>query len=80
MIIENGDIIEDDNRNLIDVGRHKNNAKTKLHTTALNHFNKFLKFTNSAFISLDDIPIEAIEDKLMGLQSLFISFINSLIK
>ena len=58
---------------LVDIGRNKNNVKAALHKVASNHFNRFLRFINSEYSSLKEIPEAKVEDKLLGLFSDYIT-------
>ena len=51
---------------LVDAGRIVFKSKGALRKTALNHFKKFLQFTNSEFQELNQIPENQIKDKILG--------------
>jgi len=51
---------------LVDAGRIVQKSKGTLRKTSLNHFKRFLEFTNSQFKELDSIPENQIKDKILG--------------
>ena len=51
---------------LEDAGRRVEKSKRVLRTTTLNHFKKYLEFTNSDYQNLDQIPENHMKDELLG--------------
>ena len=51
---------------LVDAGRIIDKSKGVLRKTSLNHFKRFLQFTNSEFQSLDQMPEHHIKDEMLG--------------
>lgn len=58
---------------LEDVGRRSGKKRSALHLTALKHFKDYLAFSGSEFSSLDQIPENLLEDKILGYFSDYIS-------
>ena len=58
MILANEEelLVEDDVVGLVDTGRSKKVSKSRLEKTAMNHFNKFLVYSNNEYNQFDLIP------------------------
>ena len=51
---------------LIDTGRSKKVSKSRLEKTAMNHFNKFLLYSNNPYPNFDSIPEQNMQDSILG--------------
>ena len=68
MILANEEelLAEDDVVGLVDTGRSKKVSKSRLEKTAMNHFNKFLVYSNNEYNQFDLIPELGMEDSILG--------------
>lgn len=51
---------------LVDVGRLSGKKRTASHKTTMNHFQKFLEFTDSSFTCFEDMPEDKVCDEILG--------------
>ena len=66
LIVADGAQVRGNNHALVDIGSIQNAPKLSLTTTAINHFNRYLQFQNSAHASADTLSVEDIANGELG--------------
>ena len=66
LIVADGAQARGNNHALVDIGSIQNAPKLSLTTTAINHFNRYLQFQQSAHASVETVSVEDIANGELG--------------